>query len=175
MKLSKRSVVTHTLSSRVIVAGDSSAAVIEKMRGIVKRDKVVIDKFKEYGVSLDEIDTVEIEFKDMDVSAKTKNRKIYLNSNLLKNDIREICAYAVHELVHYLQQTTGKNIGSEQDDQDYLSKPSEIESFKAQTNFKKRHEGEEAGVEYVEDLVSYHNLKGREKADKERELLSESN
>jgi hypothetical protein len=53
------------------------------MKKCVKKDSAVIEKFKEYGMPIDKVDDVHVEFKDLDVSAKTKDRKIYLNKKML--------------------------------------------------------------------------------------------
>ena len=54
------------------------------MKGCVKKDPAVVEKFKEYNMSIDKIDNVHVEFEDLDVSAKTKNKKIYLNRKMLR-------------------------------------------------------------------------------------------
>ena len=54
---------------------------VNSMKSRVKKDPAVIDKFEEYGIPIDEIDNIHVEFKELDVSAKTKDRKIYLNKN----------------------------------------------------------------------------------------------
>jgi hypothetical protein len=142
------------------------------MRQEIKNDPLVIRKFKEYGIPLDDIDKVHIEFRDLDVSAKTKNKKIYLNSAMLEDDspIKDPTHYLVHEIIHYLQQTTGKNL-DDGDVEDYLDKDSEQEAFKAQVNYKKREESPEEAVEYVERLLDHHDIDGKEREEKKEDLL----
>ena len=147
-------------------------ALIAKMRTAIKQDKAVIEKYKEYGVSLDEINTVPICFCDLDVSAKTKNKRIYLNSNMLKekDPFEFAMPYGIHESIHLAQQISNVHLDKSKAD-DYLSMPTELESFQAQVDYKKRHEGEAESERYVKDLTSYHGLSGREKKEKEEELL----
>ena len=172
-KLSKRHL--YKISKREIDPED----LISKMRESVKEDENVIEKFEEYGVPLDDIDSVEICFwgrgkgeDDLGVSAKTKDKKIYLNSNMLsKEDPFEFAVpYVAHELIHYLQQLTGKNLTKKKTDE-YLDKPTEEEAFQVQVQFKKDHEGEEDAEEYVDKLLDYHDLTGKKRTTKRRKLL----
>jgi len=147
---------------------------IEEMRGRVKKDPVVIAKFKEYSVSLDEIDTVHVEFADLDVSAKTKDKKIYINQSMLKPDssvsIEGIFAYFVHELTHYLQQSSHKSI-DDSANVDYIDKPTENEAFKVQVDYKKENEGEGVAEKYVDDLMDYHDVDRKKRKKKKKEML----
>lgn len=139
------------------------------MKDKVKKDPVVIKKFKEYGIPLNDIDKIHVEFCPLDVSAKTKNRKIYINERMLADDGQDPTHYLVHELMHYLQQTTGKNRGGEAND--YLDKPTEQEAFEAQIDFKKREESPEEAEEYTEGLLDHHELDGEERKEKKEELM----
>jgi len=168
-KLSIRHLRVVKISKR---AKPNTNRLIEEMRAEVKKDPIIIKKFKEYGVPLDDIDKVYIEFADLDVSAKTKDRKIYLNQVMLEDDspTQEPTHYLVHELIHYLQQTTGKNL-DHSDAEDYLDKDSEQEAFKAQVDYKKREESPEEAVGYVERLLDHHDIEGKERKEKKKDLL----
>jgi len=147
-------------------------AIIRKMRSALKKDPVVIKAFKEYGVSLSELDHASIEFADLDVSAKTKNKKIYINRRLLdKVDKIDVASYLIHEIRHLLQQLTGKTKGNQA--RDYLEKETEIDAFEDQIEFKKNHKGEPAAEKYTEELVDYHGYQGKEKKDKMKELMGD--
>jgi predicted metal-dependent hydrolase len=124
---------------------------------------------------LDDIDDVHVEFCDLDVSAKTKDKKIYLNKSMLADDspVKDPTHYLVHELIHYLQQSTGKNMNKHRKDEEYLDKETEEEAFKAQVDFKKREESEEEAEEYVENLLDHHDMKGNDRKEKREELLDE--
>jgi hypothetical protein len=145
------------------------------MKECVKKDKAVIEKFKEYDVPIDKIDDVHVEFADLDVSAKTKDKKIYLNREMLNPDskVKDPTHYLAHELTHYLQQLTGNTAGH-QSVEDYLDKPTELEAFQVQVDFKERHEGEDEADEYVEDLMDHHDIDDEgERKEKKKELKDE--
>lgn len=145
---------------------------INKMRQVAKKDPGVIEKFKEYRIPLKHIDHVSIQYADLGVSAKTKGGKIYLNNRLLASDnpFDESIHYVVHELAHVLQQLTGQhNKGSANDR--YIDKPTEEEAFMLQIDYKRREEGPEEAEEYVDGLLEHHNLKGKDKEEKKKELL----
>lgn len=167
-KLSKRQ--TQRLSKRL---KDPEKLILE-MRARAKNDPIMIEKFKEYGIPIDEIDSISIQFVPLDVSAKTRDKKIYLNEHMLSEDseVKDPTSYLIHEAIHFLQQRTGKNLTKNQAD-DYLSRPSEVESFVAQIKYKEEKEGKESSEKYVSKLLDHHNLKGKERKEKEKELLEE--
>jgi hypothetical protein len=165
--------LTKKLSKRGEVDTEKAIA---QMREIAKNDPAIKEKFKEYGVPINDIDNIHIEFCDLDVSAKTKNMRIYINKNMLddKSKVKDPTHYLIHELVHYLQQKTGKNSSkNDQNVEEYLDKPSEEEAFQTQIDYKKREESVEEAEEYVEDLLNYHDIKGKKKDKKEKSLLGE--
>jgi len=143
------------------------------MKESVKKDPALIEKFEEYGVSLDKINDVHVEFADLDVSAKTKNEKIYLNESMLSEDSPvNPTQYLVHELIHYLQQSTG-NTDDNKLEKEYLDRETEQEAFKTQVDFKKREESEEEAEDYVEGLLDHHEIEGDEREEKKDDLLGE--
>lgn len=147
-------------------------AIIEHMKKCVKKDPAVIQKFKEYNIPIDKIDGVFVKFDDLDVSAKTKNKKIYLNRKMLNPDseIKDPTHYLAHELTHWLQQTTGNTAGH-QYVKEYLDKPTEMEAFQVQIDFKKRHEGDEEADEYVEELLDHHNIDNKKEREEKTDEL----
>jgi hypothetical protein len=173
-KLSKRHLIVAKLSKR---ASPDYKKVIKEMRETVKDDPAVIKKFKKYDVPIDDIDDIHIEFRDLDVSAKTKDKKIYLNKKMLDKDHKgkDPTHYLVHEIVHYLQQKTGKNVGENYQDEEYLDKPSEEEAFEAQVDYKKREESPSEAKRYVSNLLDFHGLEGKERKEKKEDLLNEGN
>jgi len=168
-KLSQRHLKLTKLSKRSKPDADKFVA---EMRRTVKSDPKVIEKFKEYGVSLDEIDDVHIEFCKLDVSAKTKDEKIYLNEKMLKDDsdVEDPTNYLVHELMHYLQQSTG-NVDDKKQDKEYLDRPTEEEAFKAQIDYKNREESDGSAEEYVEGLLDHHDVKDKDEVKYREKLL----
>ena len=146
---------------------------IQEMRETVKNDPAVIEKFEEYGVPLDDIDKVHIEFCKLDVSAKTKDKKIYINEKMLDDDskVGDPTHYVVHEIMHYLQQKTGKVDKQEQEGKDYLDKPTEEEAFEMQVDFKQREESPAEAERYVSQLLDHHDIDGKDRKKKKEELL----
>lgn len=147
---------------------------VQQLKEKVKKDPEIIRKFKKYDVPIDEIDNVHVEFKDLDVSAKTKNKKIYLNSKMLSEDspVKDPAHYLVHELIHYLQQSTG-NTDDKKHQKEYLDRETEQEAFQSQVDYKKREESEEEAEEYVEGLLDHHDVDGKEREEKKDDLLGE--
>jgi hypothetical protein len=157
----------HVIAKKV-----NEDALIAKMRLKAKKDPGLIAKFKEYGVELDEIDDVDIAFTDLDVSAKTKNKRITLNNKLLdppEDAFEQSMPYLIHEAIHVAQQLTGNLQGAQA--KDYLDKDTELESFKAQIAYTKRNKGQEEAEEYTEELLDYHDINGKKRKDKRKKLL----
>jgi hypothetical protein len=169
-KLSQRQIVFNKISKHSKNDVDSF---VKKMKETVKKDPIMIEKFKEYGVPLDDIDSVCVAFCPLDVSAKTKNKKIYINEDMLADDssVKDPTHYLIHELVHYLQQKTGKNLQKHKKEEEYLDKETEQEAFEAQIDFKKRKESPEEAEDYVDRLLDHHDIKGKERKEKKEELL----
>jgi len=165
-KLSSRYKYAFKLSSR------DHDSMIRAMKDKVKKDPAVREKFEEYGIPIDEIDNIHVEFQKLPVSAKTKNMKIYLNVAMLDDDsdVDDPSMYLAHEVVHYLQQKSGNTEGHNAVDE-YLDKPTEEEAFQVQVEYKERNEGESAAEKYVEDLLSHHDYEGKDREEKKKELM----
>lgn len=148
---------------------------INTVKQLLKKSPVVLAMFEEFSFPIDEIDNVSIDFAKLDVSAKTKNKKIYLNERFLEDgEFTEDLHYIVHELTHYLQQTKGEvKHFPDLDDLDYLDKPTEIEAFQYQIQFMKDQYGDQIAEEYINDLLDFHELSGKEAEEKKVKLLGE--
>ena len=172
MRLSSRHLSFFKISKR---EKNNEQAMIEDMRARIKTDPAVIAKFKKYDVPIDELDNVHIEFTELDVSAKTKDKKIYLNRKMLEpeSDVDDPTHYVVHEIVHFLQQLVGDTSGHNETD-DYLHKETEQAAFSVQYDFKKRNEGKEEADTYVEDLLSHHDKSGKERSELRKEIKEPS-
>jgi hypothetical protein len=84
--------------------------------------------------------------------------------------------YIVHELCHWMQQSKSdphELIPSGDHDLDYLDMPSEHEAFMFQVQFIKEFSGKKAAEEYVEELLDFHELKGKRREEKRKQLLGE--
>jgi len=172
-KLSQRHPILRKLSKR---SKPDTEKLISEMKEQAKKDPAIVEKFEEYGVPLDEIDAVSVSFCPLDVSAKTKDEKIFLNEKMLADDseVKDPTHYLVHELIHFLQQFTGKHKCKHMEEEnEYLDLPTEEEAFKAQVDYKKREESEEDAEEYVERLLDHHDMEGKKRKEKKEELLDE--
>lgn len=147
---------------------------IEEFLKTLASNKIVIKMFADYGMPISAIYNIDFEFVNLNVSAKTKNKKIYLDRSLLEvKNFDEQVHYLVHEMCHYLQQVTGK-IASDQEHEDYLDKKSEVEAFSRQIDFMNEVYGPEHGFGYAESLLDFHKFKGKERENKLKELLGPS-
>ncbi|KKK69937.1 hypothetical protein LCGC14_2929050, partial [marine sediment metagenome] len=151
-KLSKRHMILKKLSKR---SEKDVEKFIQEMRETVKNDPAVIEKFEEYGVSLDDIDIVHIEFCELDVSAKTKDKKIYINEKMLEDDgkVGDPTHYVAHEIIHYLQQKTGKNVDDSKREKEYLDKYGERMVACSRVNHKRDRDSVLAVKESLIDLL----------------------
>lgn len=147
---------------------------IEHIRKALKTEPIVKKEFEEYGRDINEIDNVKIRFDvGLDVSAKTINGEIFLNADMLDQDWHEYFNYAVHEITHYLQHTTDSCNEEEDKNTPYLDNKSEIEAFQNQLKYKEKTESKKAIEKYLKQLLDKHDLKGKEREDKKKELLDE--
>lgn len=146
---------------------------LDKVIDLLKHSAVVSNMFERFDTPIKKIEDVPIQFADLDVSAKTKDKKIYLNNILIDDeDFTKHMHYVVHELCHFLQQLT-KEVEKYQnlDDYDYLDQPTEIEAFSYQIKFIKEMGGQEAADKYLNDLLDFHDYQGEGRTRKANELL----
>ena len=144
---------------------------ISKIKNIVKNEKKYIEKCKEYNKPIGFIDTIDVSFEPLDVSAKTINGKVYLNEKLYHRPIDDQIRYTIHELVHCLQQEAGL-VDSKKTD-DYLDDENEQEAFNAQISYMCEHDSPEEVQNYIENLLDHHNIKGEERKEKAKELVKD--
>lgn len=137
----------------------TKARLIKKMREFLKKDPVVKEMFEEYGVDLQEIDYIPMMFGKLDVSAKTDHGVIIYNYKLLSDgDFFKDFSYGVHEMTHWLQQTTGDHPTQSADEGEYLENPCEQEGFQNQVEYISDHFGYDEAEEYVENLLEHHDV-----------------
>jgi hypothetical protein len=146
--------------------------ILSRLRKDLKDDPTALKILKEYNKDIDILDGIPIDISDeIDVSAKTINSRIILNRKLLNEPFEVIMRYLVHELVHALQHTEIKDGKDPYEGYEYLDRPDEIEAFQYQIEFDKNNRGEDHAIEYVEDLLEYHEIPEHEKDEKKDELL----
>lgn len=137
----------------------------------MKGNDIAIEICKEHGFNVDIIDGIPMEFiDDLEASAKTIDSRIQLNSELLNEEFEIIMRYAIHELVHSLQHMKSEGIDPYASDE-YLDRDDELEAFQFQIAYDAEERGEDEAVDYVEDLIEYHEIPEEEREDKKEELL----
>lgn len=145
---------------------------ISELKSKLKEDQIALEICNEHGFDIDIIDGVTIEFSDeLDVSARTKDSRIELNSDLMNGNFDIIMRYAIHELVHALQHMERHQKGDPYEDEEYLDRPDELEAFQYQIKFEDDARGPEQAEEYVDNLIEYHEIDDEEKDSKREELL----
>jgi hypothetical protein len=145
---------------------------IKKMREYLKHDETVQKMFKEYEVDLEEIDLIPMRFGNIDVSAKTDHGVIIYNFKLLcDGDFVDDFSYGVHEMTHWLQQTTGSKPTQGADEGSYLDNPFEQEGFQNQVKYIAEHKGEGEAENYVDDLLEHHEVDDKKELSEKKETL----
>jgi hypothetical protein len=132
------------------------------------------DTCKELGFSTDILIGIPIDFAELDVSAKTIDSSVYLNEDLLFEDYETIILrYVVHEVTHALQHMNREHLDHDPHaDDEYLDRDDELEAFQKQIEYQKKVEDEADVIEYVEELVDYHEIPPGEREEKIDELLN---
>jgi len=147
---------------------------LNKMRKFLKNDEVMQKVFKEYDVDIEEIDYIPMCFGDVDVSAKTDHAIIIFNYKLLEDgDFFKDFSYGIHEITHFLQQTTGKKATQSSDDGNYLENLYEQEGFANQVEYIANQFGEDEAETYVDDLLEHHEITDKKKKDELEAALLE--
>jgi len=145
---------------------------IKKMREYLKHDGVVQEMFKEYEVDIEELDLIPMRFGTLDVSAKTDHGVIIFNYKLLTDgDFFKDFSYGVHEMTHWLQQTTGTKPTKSSDDGNYLDNPFEQEGFQNQVEYIANQFGEDEAENYVDDLLDHHNIEDDKEFEEKKEIF----
>lgn len=147
----------------------SQRKLVEKLRSRLKKTKVARRLCNKYGEDLDFIDSIPIRFAPLDVSAKTVDGEVLLNEKLLQGEFRDSLRYLAHEFVHCLQQKHGK-VNEQTKDEDYLDDPNETEAFKAQIDFMETAYSPEEIQIYLDGLMRHHDIRGKERLRKIKEL-----
>ena len=147
---------------------------IKILKRRVKKHKTVLEMFEEYDIDLDEIDLIPMAFAELDVSARTDHGAIYLAYKLLQDgSFLDDAHYLVHEMTHFLQQTTGDKPTQSSDVGDYLDNEFEQEGFQNQTEYIADTKGEDEAEEYIDQVLNHHDVDDEdEREEKKDELLN---
>lgn len=145
---------------------------LKRLREHLKTNEVVQKMFKEYDVDIAEIDYIPMMFGNIDVSAKTDHGVIIYNYRLLTDgDFFKDFSYGVHEMTHWLQQTTGTKPTKSSDDGNYLDNPFEQEGFQNQVQYIANQHGEDEAEEYVDELLDHHDVDSKKEIKEKKETL----
>lgn len=146
---------------------------IERVRERIKSHEVVQNMFDEYKVDPSEIDLIPMAFANLDVSARTDHGVLYFSTKLLKDgDFDEDDHYLVHELTHFLQQTTGTQPTKGSEEGKYLDNPDEIEGFQNQTEYLAETRNKGTAEKYVEKVLDHHDLSGNKRETRKEDLMA---
>lgn len=143
---------------------------IQKIKDRIKNNQTVKEVFDKYDIDVSEIDLVPVCFADVDVSARTNHGVIYLSRNLLDKP-ESIDHYFCHELVHFLQQTSGDGPTKGSTDDTYLDNKYEQEGFQNQTKYISETRSNDAAEAYTNQVLDHHDVEGKERQDKKKKLL----
>jgi hypothetical protein len=145
---------------------------IKKMREFLKKNDVVQKMFQDYGVDISELDYIPMMFGNLDVSAKTDHGVIIYNYKLLTDgDFFKDFSYGVHEMTHWLQQTTGNKATKSSDEGSYLDNPYEQEGFQNQVQYIADQFGPGEAEQYVDDLLEHHEVESDKEVEEKKETL----
>jgi len=142
---------------------------IQRAKRLLKKEPAFVAFCEERGKDIDFVDDVKISFQPLDVSAKTVNEEVILNDKLIGGEMRDIVRYIIHEVTHVSQQEANE-VKEKSNKDDYLDDPLEQEAFSNQLEYMDDHYSEEEIQEYLEQLLDHHDIKGKERKEKIREL-----
>lgn len=148
---------------------------INAVKARLKKSKTVQDMFEKYKVDLSEIDTIPVYFAPLDVSARTDHGLIYINWDMVENgNLYDDDHYLVHEIGHYLQQTTGDGPTEGSTDETYLDNEFEQEGFQMQTKYLSETRDDKEAEKYIEKVLEHHDTPDNEIEKRKKDLLRTS-
>ena len=149
---------------------------IKKLKEKIKDEESYREICEEKGRDISAIDEIDIDFIDLDVSARTINKKVDLNEKLLEGPFRDIMRYVIHEVTHVFQQENGEvNEGSaDKSGTDYLDDDNEEEAFSFQVDYMKDHYPDDDIIKYLEQLLDHHEIfNKKDRKEKIKELCAD--
>jgi hypothetical protein len=145
---------------------------VADLKDYLKTDSTFKDLCEEYDQDGDIIDGISVFFtSDIDVTAKTINSKVFLNSSLLGDKFEIIARYLLHELTHCFQHMEKEGKVKKKKEKVYLDRPEELEAFQFQLEFDADKRSVKQVNKYVDDLLSYHKIPKKKRKEKKEELL----
>jgi hypothetical protein len=151
---------------------EARTKLVAKLKQFLKADETFQDLCKEYGQETDILEGIPVVFtSDLDVTAKTINARVFLNSSLLDEKMEIIARYLLHELTHCLQHMKKEGEKKVKKENVYLNRPEELEAFQYQIKFDADKRSDEKVNDYVNDLISYHKIPKEERKKKKDQLM----
>lgn len=155
---------------------ESRTKLVAKLKQFLKADETFQDLCKEYNQEIDILDGIPVVFtSDLDVTAKTINARVFLNSSLLDEKMEIIARYLLHELTHCLQHMKKEGEKKVKKKDIYLDRPEELEAFQYQIKFDADKRSDKKVNDYVNDLISYHKIPKEKRKEKKRDLMKKMN
>lgn len=155
---------------------ESRTKLVAKLKQFLKADETFQDLCKEYDQEIDILDGIPVVFtSDLDVTAKTINARVFLNSSLLDEKMEIIARYLLHELTHCLQHMKKEGEKKVKKKDIYLDRPEELEAFQYQIKFDADKRSDKKVNDYVNDLISYHKIPKEKRKEKKRDLMKKMN
>ena len=145
---------------------------LSNVRKFLLTNKIALEVSREFGYDKDILLGIPISFSsDLDVSAKTTDGEMTLNTELIEEGYEIMLRYVIHELVHVFQHMENKEKKDLYPNHEYLDRPDELQAFQYQIEFDESARGEKSVIEYVEELLDYHDIPAEERVDKAVELM----
>ena len=145
---------------------------VAKIKDYLRADETYKDLCNEYQLDPDILDGIPVVFTDeIDVTAKTINAKVFLNTSLLDEKIEIIGRYLLHELTHCFQHMEKEGKKTKKKNKVYLNRPEELEAFQYQIKFDAKKRSDDEVNKYINDLLSYHNIPKENRKNKKEELM----
>jgi len=151
---------------------EKNIELVANVKKYLMADEIYRELCHEYDMKPEILDGISVVFtNDIDVTAKTINAKVFLNSSLIDEKMHIIARYLLHELTHCFQhmQKEGKKIKAK--NKIYLNRPEELEAFQYQIKFDSKKRPDNEVNEYVNNLLSYHKVPKEERKEKKEELM----
>ncbi len=151
---------------------EKKTKLIAKVKEYIMADEIYRELCEEYGHSPKILDGIAVIFTDdIDVTAKTINSKIFLNSSLMDEGTHIIGRYLLHELTHSFQHMEKEGRKQKPKDKIYLNRPEELEAFQYQIKFDAKKRPDDDVNKYVNNLISYHKIPKEQRKEKKEELM----
>jgi hypothetical protein len=146
--------------------------IVLDLKHFLKTDDTYLDLCSEYSKDPSIIDAIAVVFADdLDVTAKTINAKVFLNTSLVDEKFEIMARYLLHELTHCFQHMENDGKSRKKKREDYLDRPEELEAFQFQVAFDADQRSDEKVNEYIDHLLSYHEIPKEDRKDKKIELM----